>query len=404
MLIKDFAEAIQRVIKTNPLNKISHQFLMEVERISNEHSTVSMTNLTILFEGFYRSIPNDSELKSQLALVRMQRWAHHYGTPTVTFLISYRQQIEKTCSEFKLGDVEEKSTKSWMVSETSKQIDKDNDVLVDPKALSTVSMPEKEEKTGEFVRTHNPAGGFTTTPCDPYSMQFIEYAASLKSGSKVLEVGAGFGAATLRVLFKSTKGVTVFCNDITEENLAVIRNRYLQEMKQSENTLIGDDDRLVLVPGAFPEELSKLPKASFDAILICRVLHFSRGEKIESSASLFKDLLKPGGKLFVVCETPFLKNWQKFIPEFEKRILAGMEWPGEIDNPAEFESSGRAASLPRFVHWISKEVLDRTLRKAGFFVSQSSYINRKGQFPDDLVLNGQESVGAIGENQLRAKL
>ncbi|MCO1454212.1 SAM-dependent methyltransferase, partial [Legionella pneumophila] len=69
--------------------------------------------------------------------------------------------------------------------------------------------------------------------------------------------------------------------------------------------------------------------------------------------------------------------------------------PGEITEPAKYESSGRASSLPKFVHWITKEVLDRSLVKSGFTIEHSEYINRKGQFPEDLLLPeyGKESIG-----------
>jgi hypothetical protein len=105
--------------------------------------------------------------------------------------------------------------------------------------------------------------------------------------------------------------------------------------------------------------------------------------------------LKPGGKLFLVCETPYLKNWQRFIPEFNKRVSQGIKWPGEITNPAEYESSGRAAMLPKFVHWITKEVLEKSLQQNNFEVEYLSYIDRRSQFPEDLLLDGRESIGAV---------
>ena len=172
----------------------------------------------------------------------------------------------------------------------------------------------------------------------------------------------------------------------------------METTDDSSESLTGDSSRLVLVPGELPNELIGLPEKHFDAILICRVLHFFSGSKIEESLALLAKLLAPKGKIYIVCETPFLRNWQRFIPEFNRRVEENEEWPGEITEPAKYESSGRASSLPKFVHWITKEVLDRSLVKAGFSVEHSEYINRKGQFPDDLLLpeQGKESIGAIG--------
>jgi len=214
----------------------------------------------------------------------------------------------------------------------------------------------------------------------------------------VLEIGAAFGAASLEAI---TKGATVFCNDIEPENLAVIKNRFSAMIDEYNESSSGDNNKLILVPGEFPHELAGLPENYFDAILICRVLHFFTGKKIEESLALMSKLLTSGGKIYIVCETPYLKNWQLFIPEFKRRVKENVEWPGEIINPTEYESSGRASSLPKFVHWITKEILERSLLRNGFDVEQIAYINRAGQFPDDLLLPeyGQESGGAIRINK-----
>lgn len=360
---------------------------------------LKMTCASILFEGFYRHL-SDQGLKTALVTLRAQRWDQHFGTPTVPFLLSYKHQIDATKLLFDTlaGSREVACDASpWLVKiEPGFGIDKDNDVIADPTSISRVVAPERREVMGLFTKTHNPFGGFTTAPCDPVSQRFIEQAAVVAArGGKVLEIGAAFGAATLEAL---AKGVTVFCNDIDPENLAVVRKRFMETAPDQAGSITGDSSKLVLVPGELPQELLALPEQSFDAILICRVLHFFTGAKIEGSLALLSRLLASGGKIYIICETPFLKNWQRFIPEFQSRVARGEEWPGEITNPADYESSGRVASLPKFVHWITKEVLERCLSRAGLGVEHAAYINRAGQFPDDLLLPeyGQESIGAIG--------
>nr|WP_248295683.1 class I SAM-dependent methyltransferase [Legionella pneumophila] len=357
-----------------------------------------MTQATILFEGFYRHLSNES-LKNDFQIIRAKRWERHFGTPTITFLLSFKTQIDQTTKLFNelTLKTEPPIELPWNISKIDGfSIDLDNNIVTDPKSVSRVEAPSSRESTGIFTKTHNPFGGFTTTPCDPVSQRFIEHAAlSAKQGGKVLEIGAAFGAATLEAI---AKGATVFCNDIDPENLAVVRQRFLETTEDSSESLTGDSSKLVLVPGELPNELIGLPEKHFDAILICRVLHFFTGSKIEESLALLAKLLAPKGKIYIVCETPFLRNWQRFIPEFNRRIEDNEEWPGEITEPAKYESSGRASSLPKFVHWITKEVLDRSLVKAGFSVEHSEYINRIGQFPEDLLLPeyGKESIGAIG--------
>jgi hypothetical protein len=87
-------------------------------------------------------------------------------------------------------------------------IDSKNYIMADPNSISRIEAPLHREVTGFFTKTLNPFGGFTTTPCDSVSQQFIEHAAeAAKNGGKVLEIGAAFGAATLAAI---AKGATVF--------------------------------------------------------------------------------------------------------------------------------------------------------------------------------------------------
>lgn len=406
MNFMDFYNAISDAFaKQNEFDQIAqkleagHYFLNEIEKLGADGiEPLKMTRASILFEGFYRHL-DDAELKKRLILVRTQRWGQHYGTPTVPFLLSYKIQIAQTkqfFDEFVVKPKEGLQAPWYITKEERDVIDPDNNVMVDPYSMSHVPMPQNREVLGSFTKTHNPSGGFTTVPCDPISQKFIEHAAfSAQSGGKVLEIGAAFGAATLEAL---ANGVTVFCNDIEPENLAVVQKRFSETSSEYSESITGDSNKLVLIPGELPSELTGLPEKFFDAILICRVLHFFTGVKIEESLSFMSKLLAPGGKIYIVCESPYMKNWQRFIPEFERRVENGVEWPGEITNPADYESSGRVASLPKFVHWISKEVLERCLVKAGFSVERAEYINRAGQFPEDLLMpeHGKESIGAIG--------
>ena len=376
-------------------------FLSELKNLTEDNKTDSLLNMTrstILFEGFYNHL-EESDLKLLMAQVRVQRWEHHFGVPTITFLLSYKRQIDDTQKLFNCyANGERLRMTPWIVhKEEHFVVDNQNNLIVDPNSIFQVEVPPHRETTGIFTRTHNPMGGCTTTPCDPISQRFIEHAAeAANKGCKVLEIGAAFGAATIAAI---AKGATVFCNDIDASNLAVVRQRYLASMSQQESTSVtNDDSKLTLLPGALPYELSGLPARSFDAILICRVLHFFTGEQIEESLRLMSTLLTPGGKIYVVCETPFLKNWDLFIPELNKRVEQGVEWPGEITNTDEFDRSGRATTSCKFIHWITKEVLERSILRAGLHVEHAAYINRAGQFPEDLLRpeEGKESVGVIG--------
>jgi hypothetical protein len=52
--------------------------------------------------------------------------------------------------------------------------------------------------------------------------------------------------------------------------------------------------------------------------------------------------------------------------------------------------------MPSFAHRITKEILERSIERLGIFsIEQSSYIDRREQFPEELVVDGREGVGAI---------
>ena len=73
-----------------------------------------MTRMTIMFEGFYRSLPDGSPLKEQLLEVRLKRWKSHFGIPTITFLLSYHNQIDTTRSWFnQIADLISLEPKPW---------------------------------------------------------------------------------------------------------------------------------------------------------------------------------------------------------------------------------------------------------------------------------------------------
>jgi ubiquinone/menaquinone biosynthesis C-methylase UbiE len=400
-----YSKAINGILEedSNPdivnIRPNSHQFfLQELESLAEEKSSyLKKTQAHILCEGFYQYLPS-SLLKKTLGQLRAKLWSQHFGVPTLSFLISYMNEIADTRQFFACLTETPKNPgkKAWLFLQDEEMlIDDLLQIVVKPNCINKIPIPYEKEEQGAFFKTYNPEGGFTTTPNDPVSQRFLEHAKLCAThNGRVLEVGAAFGTATLEAL---AKGATVFCNDIDALNLAVIRNRFRQ-MCNHDMKVSGDCSQLILLPGELPEELAALPESYFDAILICRVLHFLPGKTIDDSLSLFNKLLSPQGKLYVVCETPYLKNWQKFLPEFDRRVELGCEWPGEISNVQEYEICRRDGFLPKFVNWITQDVLERSFKNAGFKITHSAYINRKGQFPEDLVFPeyGKESIGVIG--------
>ena len=103
--------------------------------------------------------------------------------------------------------------------------------------------------------------------------------------------------------------------------------------------------------------------------------------------------ISSGGKVFVVAETPYLKNFSPFIPIFEKRKKEGMELPGFVEDVMEVDPI-RGRSLPKQMMVFDKDVLSSLFKNAGLIVEQCEEFARP-EFPKDLQLDGRESVGLI---------
>jgi SAM-dependent methyltransferase len=241
-------------------------------------------------------------------------------------------------------------------------------------STNQTKMPAAEPNG--FVKTLNNMG-YMTSFLDEFSKYFVEFAPI--APGPVLDIGAAYGIASLPAL---EGGATVIANDIDGVHLEILKERAADHLKS----------RLSLKTGAFPDQL-QMDGDSLGAVLVCRVMHFFDGDTIERSAAILFEWLKSGGKAFIVAETPYLKNFQNFIPIYEKRRDSGEKWPGFIDDVMAIAPE-RGAFLPPKMHLLDPDVLSRTFKNAGFIIEAARTIARK-DFPEDLQLDGRESVGII---------
>jgi ubiquinone/menaquinone biosynthesis C-methylase UbiE len=235
-------------------------------------------------------------------------------------------------------------------------------------------MPEPD--ANGLFRTLNSMGTMTPAP-DIFSRAFIEFAP--KAPGRCLDIGAAYGVATLPAL---NLGASVIANDIDERHLNILSSRVPPEHRS----------RLELAPGDFPDKLS-FPSNSLGAVLICRVMHFFDGPSIERAAAKVFDWLAPGGKVFVIAETPFIGTARAFFSTYEARRAAGDPWPGVVENVAAHDPK-RSASLPSLFHLLDDHVLTRVFTAAGFAIERTEYFSRP-DYPADIRLDGRESIGMI---------
>lgn len=345
----------------------SYFFLAHPKKEDSQIDIINNTMLAFFIEFLYQKAGAGS--KDLLLKIRQHFWDHHFGVPSVGFLRSFRVFLNSSL----------KGTIDKLKASLNNHI---NSFLIDSnllvlKDLNQIQIPEPESN-GLFIKTLN-SQGYMTTKLDKISNEFVEFC---KEGQekklKVLDIGAAYGVASVKAL---EMGATVYINDLDPDQLYIAHSS------------TGFSDKAEPLPGNFLEELV-FEENYFDAILICRVLHFLTGNEIERALEKMKYWLKPNGKIFAVVETPFLSNWKTFLPIYIQRKMAGEAFPGEIHNTYEFEKN-RTKAMPKFIHFLDDDILRKLLVNSGFNITKVEYINRKDEFPSDIILDGKESVGAI---------
>lgn len=223
--------------------------------------------------------------------------------------------------------------------------------------------------------------GLMTKIFDCYTKDFIQYAKTLERDSHVAELGAAYGAVTQKLLNISLK-VTV--NDLDDRHINILLNSLSKNKK----------DNLSIVVGRIPNEVD-FPENTFDAILAARVLQYLMPKDFVLALKKIKKWLKPGGKLFVVSKTPYIKILENFVPLYEKRKRMDLRWPGVIQNLQKYYVDETISHiLPRSIHVFDPDILIRACDECGFLIERCSFIDRN-DFPSDIKLSGREEVGLV---------
>lgn len=241
-------------------------------------------------------------------------------------------------------------------------------------AITKSEMPPAE--SNGFVRTLN-GMGFMTSTLDDYSREFATFAPT--APGPALDIGVAYGVASLAALLN---GAIVIANDVESRHLDILFNRTPLELR----------GHLRLMPGRFPQGV-EIEENSIGAVLVSRVFHFFDGPSIELSVRVLYSWLQSGGKAFVTGESPYLRNFQAFIPEYERKKSLGALWPGFVEDVMKM-APDRGRSLPKAMNLLDPETLTRVFVQAGFCVEKVGFFARP-EFPEDIRLDGRESVGII---------
>lgn len=222
-------------------------------------------------------------------------------------------------------------------------------------------MPNRPEAFIEGLIPTLNHRGFMLETLDYYSSQFVAFAGTIDS--EVLDIGCAYGNATRAAL---ENGARVLASDMEEGHLQIL----LQETPKTMH------DRLRTVVGTLPAV--DFPPASFGAILCSRVLHFLLADEFRVSIAKMHEWLMPGGRLFLVADSPYSGFWFSAAPEYERRKAEGEEWPGFLDDVSELLPSKTLPDgmLP-YLNPLDPDILTRECERAGFIVEQAEFFGRK---------------------------
>jgi SAM-dependent methyltransferase len=232
----------------------------------------------------------------------------------------------------------------------------------------------------EIIATHNGLGWTSTIP-NQITCEWLEFIRkSEEQPLRVLDIGAGFGVATIPAL---KGGARVIANDIEKSHLDALRK---------EAGDLGYADHLETVVGRFPGDLTF---TELDAIHCSNVFHFLRGEEIVAGATRMQSWIRRGGKVFIQVGTIYAGHIKRLLPVFEERRSTGVKWAGETNRAREFVLPEFMTATPEFMNYLDGSPLVEAFEGAGFQTEKAWYYTRTG-LPEVFLNDGREHFGYIG--------
>jgi SAM-dependent methyltransferase len=198
-------------------------------------------------------------------------------------------------------------------------------------------------------------------------------------GAKSLDIGGGYGVASIRALKAGAKNIHAWeKSSIMASSLenAVMKTQYKDSLTSKNINFID-------------YHVTTEDKDSFDVILMSRVLHLFTPEEINESAKKLYDLLKPGGKLIISGETPFIKSIEEYIPIYLEKISNDTPWPGHINKEdfIRYFNPERAKQLSTGLTLFDLKTPANLFSSTGFIILKNEYINRQGRHDKNVLLD-----------------
>ncbi len=254
--------------------------------------------------------------------------------------------------------------------------------------------PQTPEADGR-TQTLNKKGA-ATAKFDYASIEFLKFA----KGKSVLEIGGTYGNVMLTALQQS-QNTKYTLSDLDGRHLFIAAKRLAEKI--NENKLSSESAKQVQFIQADITKSQDINNiGTYEAIFVGRVLHFLTPEQLEMTVKHLFLLLKPAGRIFIVAITPYVKRYESFIPEYERRVAAKEENPGFVQslrayvnaNVTTQEQRDNIADEPFF--FLDDKVLRSAFENNGFRVIEST-MKPLTYASVSWALDGRENVILIAE-------
>jgi SAM-dependent methyltransferase len=196
-----------------------------------------------------------------------------------------------------------------------------------------------------------------TESLDRLSTDFAVYAGGIAGES--LDIGCAYGIAMLAAL---EQGARLLAADLDARHLEILAGRTPTAHRGWLRTQVAS------LPGA------DFAPGSFGAIFAAWVLHFLPPADVVLTLHKMFRWLEPGGRLYVVCDSPYVGPWRDAAPEYERRKSLGCPWPGLVIDYHRYLPEKSRATAPSFMHPMDPDVLSRVCGKLGFEVLEASWL------------------------------
>ncbi|XVN42687.1 MAG: class I SAM-dependent methyltransferase [Candidatus Rickettsia vulgarisii] len=239
------------------------------------------------------------------------------------------------------------------------------------------------------IQTLNKKGAMAPQ-LDEITDEFIKFS----ENHTVLEIGGAYGKIMIETLKRSPK-VIYHLNDLDERHLFIAAHNF-ETAKLDQST----SNQVKFISGDITKKLTTQTK--YDSILIARVLHFFSPNQLEQVIANIYNLLKPKGKVYIIAMTHYVKRYESFIPEYEKRLLNKEPFPGYVEplknwGNTEVTNSNQIASMTdEPFMFLDEEVLSTSFKKHHFKIIKCKKVELTYQ-SKSWSLDGRENVVIVAE-------